>query len=231
MVVDPLSALAQGGARLSALAVAQRLMVLAKERGVTLLGTSLMEGADPTTEAAKIRVSTIADTWIHLTYVASGGERNRALTVVKARGIGHSNQVRELLLTDEGVTLTDVYTSRGQVLMGALRAEHEAEERLETERLHAEMERKRRELQSAEAETLAKIKALEYEAETRRGESERQLEVNRTSLTRELEARRIEVERLEHQERSRRRFAEERVSTLRTLRRVDADQAEGRAPD
>ncbi len=225
MVVDPLSALAFGGGRLPALAVAQRLITLAKGQGITLLATSLIEAAgEATVEAAKIRVSTIADTWVHLTYVVNGGERNRALTIIKARGIGHSNQVRELVLSDEGVTLSDVYTARGEVLMGALRAEREAEQQFEQERLRAEAGRKRRELQTAEAEMAARLSALEFETQTKRGEAERQLELQRSSLLRELETRRIELERLEEEEHLREQTAAQRLEALRSMRRADVDE-------
>lgn len=224
MVVDPLSALTHGGGRLPALAVAQRLILLAKARGITLLGTSLTEAAEPATEAAKLRISTVADTWIHLTYVASGGERNRALTVIKARGIGHSNQVRELVLSNDGVTLSDVYAAHGEVLMGALRAERETQERMEQERLRAETDRKRRELEAAEAEVSARLQSLEYESEIRREETQRQLERERTSLQRDLEERRVELERLEQEERFRKRIAGERRETVRAMRRADVDE-------
>ncbi|MEO8140051.1 MAG: hypothetical protein ABI742_10410, partial [Gemmatimonadota bacterium] len=67
----------------------------------------------------------IADTWIQLSNVARSGERNRALTVIKSRGTSHSNQVRELILSDSGVTLADVFVIGGDVLMGTMRWEHE----------------------------------------------------------------------------------------------------------
>ena len=63
-----------------------------------------------------------------------GGERNRALTIVKSRGTAHSNQVRELILIDEGVSLSDVYTAGGEVLMGTLRFEKEYAEQQEEQR-------------------------------------------------------------------------------------------------
>ena len=62
------------------------------------------------------------------------GERNRGLSIVKSRGTAHSNQVRELVLSDDGVTLADIYTAGGEVLMGTLRWEKERAERLATER-------------------------------------------------------------------------------------------------
>lgn len=71
-------------------------------------------------------------TWLHVSYVARDGERNRALTIIKSRGTGHSNQVRQLVLGGAGIDLVDVYTAEGELLMGSARAQKEAE----AERLH-----------------------------------------------------------------------------------------------
>ncbi len=128
IVIDPVSALIKGGGQLVADAVVQSILDFAKTRGITSLLTSLVAGDDPEHEMTDTHISTMADTWLHLCYVAHGGERNRALTIIKSRGTAHSNQVRELILTSEGLTLADVYTAGGAVLMGTARLEREAEE-------------------------------------------------------------------------------------------------------
>jgi circadian clock protein KaiC len=117
-----------------------------------------------------LEVSTIADTWIHLSYVVQAGERNRALTIVKSRGMKHSNQVRELVLSDAGVTLADVYSAGGEVLMGTLRWEREMAEKTATERAIVEAERKERVLKLAEAELNARVEALRREMEVKQFE-------------------------------------------------------------
>ncbi|MBK8025486.1 MAG: circadian clock protein KaiC [Chloroflexi bacterium] len=109
LVIDPLSAFVKTGEPFMAERMGLWLLRLAKSEGITVVCTSLLEGSDAEAEGTSIRVSTIADTWIHLSYVVRGGERNRALTIVKSRGTGHTNQVRELILSDDGITLTDVY--------------------------------------------------------------------------------------------------------------------------
>ncbi|MEJ2207773.1 MAG: circadian clock protein KaiC [Anaerolineae bacterium] len=172
LAIDPLSALIKSGGQLTALGVAQRLLLLAKERGITLVCTSLLHESGPTTESSALQVSTIADNWIHLSYVAQNGERNRALSIIKARGIHHSNQVRELILSDEGLHLTDVYAAGGEVLMGTLRWEREQALQAERDRLRVEMEHRRHELQLAEAEIQARIQAMERELEARRADLE-----------------------------------------------------------
>lgn len=228
LVVDPLSALVHAGGRMVALAVAQRLLAFVKSRGITLLATSLLASADPTAEGSLIRVSTIADTWLHLAYVVSAGERNRTLSVVKARGIGHSNQVRELVLGSGGVTLADVYTAGGAVIMGTLRAEREAAEYAGQERQRAEVDHHRRELQAAEAEANARLSALERELEAKRATLDREVEVQRAQLQRELEVRRVELERLEQEEQLRQHLAAQRRQTVRRLRRTDVTEPAAR---
>ena len=163
MVIDPITALIKAGGLTTALTVVQRLVRMTKAREITLLCTSLTESSDPLTEAGAIQISTILDTWIHLSYTIQAGERNRALTIIKSRGTKHSDQVRELVLSDTGVTLTDVYTERGEVLMGTLREERITEEAYDHERQRLAFERQQRELAS-EAEALSvRIDALQRE--------------------------------------------------------------------
>jgi circadian clock protein KaiC len=125
IAIDPLSALARVGGGLAARAVAERLIYLCRNQGVTVLFTSLLEGSDPHLETTTLHVSTISDSWIQISYALLDGERNRALTIIKSRGSKHSNQLRELIFSDSGVTLADPYTAGGKVLMGALRLEKE----------------------------------------------------------------------------------------------------------
>lgn len=172
MVIDPLSAVVKSGGPIAAFTVAIRLLNLAKQRGITLFSTSLVEGMEPMAEATPLHISTIADTWIHLSYVVQGGERNRALTIVKSRGTKHSAQVRELVLSSEGVSLTNVYTAGGAVLMGTLRREREQQDAFARRQAEQEMARKQREFELAEAESQARITAAQRELEVKRSELE-----------------------------------------------------------
>ena len=94
-----------------------------------------------------LHVSTIADSWIQISYALLDGERNRALSIIKSRGSKHSNQLRELIFSDKGMTLADPYTAGGEVLMGTLRMEKENGQRTETSRKRHEIDGKRRELE------------------------------------------------------------------------------------
>ena len=195
MVIDPLSAIAKAGGIEAARAVANRLIYLAKDQKITVMVTAINEGDAPETEATDLQISTIADTWIHLSYLIRSGERNRALTIIKSRGTWHSNQVRELVLGATGPMLADVYTAGGEVLMGTLRWEKEGEERAKTRLRRAEFEHRRGELQAAEADTHARIKALQQDLARQRAElatysSENQARIV-SSSDREQELRRI----------------------------------------
>jgi circadian clock protein KaiC len=170
MVIDPLSAIAKAGGLSVARAVASRLIYMIKDNRITVVMTSLIEGDNPESEATDLQISTIADTWIHLSYLVRSGERNRALTIVKSRGTRHSNQVRELALSETGLMLTDVYTAGGEVLMGTLRWEKEVEEKVKQNQRRADFEHRKRDLQFAEADTRARITALEIDLQRKRAE-------------------------------------------------------------
>ncbi|HEX6060129.1 MAG TPA: circadian clock protein KaiC [Gemmatimonadaceae bacterium] len=172
MVIDPISALAKTGGNVAAVHASLRMLDHARTRGITLICTSLVADGETDSELTATQISTIADTWIHLAYLVKGGERNRTLTIVKSRGTRHSNQVRELLIADDGVSLADVYTAGGEVLVGTARWEREAELREAERRRRVESERRHRELELVEAEVSARISALQRELETRRAELE-----------------------------------------------------------
>jgi circadian clock protein KaiC len=128
-----------------------------------------MDGLN-TDEATATGISTIADTWIHLSYVVQDGERNRALTIVKSRGTGHSNQVRELSLSDTGVDLADVFIAQGKVLMGVARWEWEQEQQAGRRRTQVAAEHKRLQLQLGQAEAAARLQVVKTEMEARSAE-------------------------------------------------------------
>jgi len=171
IVIDPLSALVVKGNELQAENVAKRLVDWCKSTGITLFCTSLLDESGKG-EGSPIRISTIADTWIHLSYLMRGGERNRCLSILKSRGTAHSNQMRELLLGKHGITLKDAYTAGGEVLLGTLRWEREQQEevaRLEAEQLE---EVRRLKLMSEEADLANRLHALEQQLGAKRSELE-----------------------------------------------------------
>jgi circadian clock protein KaiC len=176
LVIDPVSTLSKSGNELTAHSVAERLIDWSKANGTTLVCTSLLDEMSSQSEGGSpLQISTLADTWIHLNYLVQAGERNRGMSIIKSRGTAHSNQVRELILSDQGVTLADIYTAGGEVLMGTMRWEKESAERVANEI----------------AEVAGKLKRVSLDAE------EAVLEVRAKSLQTELVAKQVEKTLLE----------------------------------
>lgn len=164
VVIDPVSDWSNSRNDPNARNVADRLIDWAKADGTTLVCTSLLdEVSGPAGGGARLRVSTLADTWIHVSYVVQGGERNRGLSIIKSRGTAHSNQVRELLLSDDGVTIADTSSADGEVLMGTMRWEKERAERFAKESAEATRALKRVQLDAEEAELEVRLKSLQVE--------------------------------------------------------------------
>ena len=170
VIIDPVSALSKSGKKTTANSVAERLIDWAKVCGITLLCTSLLEDSAGQAEGSPLQISTLADTWIHLNYLVRGGERNRGLSIVKSRGTAHSNQVRELILSDSGVTLADAYTAGGEVLMGTLRWEKEQAVRTAVSEKAAEASLRRAALELEEAELEARLKTTLLELKAKRAQ-------------------------------------------------------------
>jgi circadian clock protein KaiC len=171
IVIDPVSTWSKSGSDLSAHSVAERLIDWSKAAGISLLCTSLLdEMASQAGGGSSLQISTLADTWIHLSYVVQAGERNRGLSIIKSRGTAHSNQVRELVLSDAGVTLADTYTAGGEVLMGTLRWEKEGAARAADEVTEVAAKLKRVRLDAEEAELGVRVKSLQVELEAKQVE-------------------------------------------------------------
>ncbi|HYD79585.1 MAG TPA: circadian clock protein KaiC [Paucimonas sp.] len=145
LVIDPLSAPFRTEGLVAGFSVAEQLMHFAWLRGITVVCTSLARGTEPLHEGSVAQISSIADTWIHLSYLVQTGEYNRELTVIKSRGTRHAKNVHELILSDDGVKVADVYTAGGEVLMGSMR--HDIESAVERKQdLMLELESRRKEL-------------------------------------------------------------------------------------
>ena len=153
VVIDPISNFDSIGAYSQVKSMMIRLIDTFKSRQTTAMFTSLTN-ADAAPESTDVGVSSLIDTWLLLRNLECNGERNRGLYVLKSRGMAHSNQIREFVLTNQGVKLLDVYVGTSGVLTGTARLAQEARERAEaTERKErlpqksAELKSKRRELE------------------------------------------------------------------------------------
>jgi circadian clock protein KaiC len=164
LIVDPISTLSKSGNELTAHSVAERLIDWSKAEGITLVCTSLLDEMSSQSEGGSpLQISTLADTWIHLNYLVQAGERNRGMSIIKSRGTAHSNQVRELILSDAGITVTDTYTAGGEVLMGTMRWEKESAERHAREVAAVDAKLRTVKLEAEEAELEARVKSLQVE--------------------------------------------------------------------
>jgi len=194
VIVDPVTNLLQIGDEREAGAMLVRLIDYLKMRGTTCLFTSLTAGGSAI-EATDVGVSSLMDTWILLRNLESGGERNRGLYVLKSRGMAHSNQVREFVLSHEGIQLIDVYTGPGGVLMGSERVNQESADAAEEERQKELLEERRQKMLRKHATLEAQIAALRAEIEQDRTtfESDRAVATKRRkrdeTLRRELSRR------------------------------------------
>lgn len=143
VVIDPFSGLRGDAVELHAMLL--RVVDLLKIRGITALLTNLVAGEEKVNQIGQ-SISSLMDTWLSLTNIELNGERNRGLYVLKSRGMSHSNQIREFLLTDDGIRLVDAYLGPAGVLTGSARLAQEAAE-TRAARLHAqELDRRRREI-------------------------------------------------------------------------------------
>jgi circadian clock protein KaiC len=164
LVIDPVSALSNSNTESAAHGVGQRLIDWSKADGITLVCTSLLNEISGHSDAdTSLHISTLADTWIHLSYVVQAGERNRGMSIIKSRGTAHSNQVRELILSNAGVTLADIFTAGGEVLMGTMRWEKESAERVADEVAEVAGKLKLVALDAQQAELEVRLKAVQTE--------------------------------------------------------------------
>ena len=162
VVIDPISNFSNAGTTIDAGSMLLRLIDFLKTSCITAMFVNLTGGGKDH-EATEVGVSSIIDTWIVLRDIELGGERNRGLYIIKSRGMKHSNQVREFLITSNGIHLEDVYVGPEGVLTGSLRAAQEEREREAVLRERQELERRQRELQSRRASLEAQIMALQHE--------------------------------------------------------------------
>jgi circadian clock protein KaiC len=172
VAVDPITNLASVSTFAEARALLIRLIDFLKTRQVTALFTSLIHG-DRDIETSDVGISSLMDVWLMLRDVEHNGERNRLLHVLKARGMAHSNQVREFRLSPQGIHLVDAYIGSAGVLTGTARLAQEARERdAEAARLE-EVNRRERELQRRHLALQVQVEALQVELETNALDRER----------------------------------------------------------
>ncbi len=175
VVIDPVTNLTATGAATDVQLMLVRLLDFLKGRQITALFTSLVSESD--IESSEVGVSSLMDTWLLLRSFEHYGERNRGLFIVKSRGMAHSNQVREFLLTDQGIQLTDVYVGPEGMVMGAARAAQKVREQTEALLRQQELARQQQQLERKRQEMEARVAMLQAEFAREEAELQRNFDI------------------------------------------------------
>jgi circadian clock protein KaiC len=180
VVLDPITDLMAIGNELTVHSMLTRLIDYQKFKSITAVLTSLTAGGDAAADS-EVSISSLIDTWIVVQQFEVAGERNRGLSIVKSRGMAHSNAIREFVLSDQGIRLVDVYRGSDRILTGSARLARERQDqddarlrRRETDRKRAALERRRRAVASQVEALHAELQA-EEEALGRLGERDEEM--------------------------------------------------------
>lgn len=187
VIVDPISNFGAVGQAYEIKSMLARLIDYLKSHQITAMFNSLTGGEDYA-EDREVGISSLMDTWISLRNFETNGERTRGLYVLKSRGIAHSNQVREFILTDHGVELVDVYIGPAGIVTGTARVLQEAIDTAAADAAKQQTGSKRRELDRKRDLLEAKILAMRAEFETEQEAASRLIaegEVRNASADRE----------------------------------------------
>jgi circadian clock protein KaiC len=188
IIVDPVSNLQLAGTLDDSSDMLARLVDFLRKKGTTAFLVSLTRGGQ-NNEATDEGLSSIVDTWLLLRDVEVNGERNRLIHVLKARGLAHSNQVREFIITSQGLRLIPPYLGPAGVLTGSARLSQEANEAAERLQAAEEMQRQKMTLAHRRRTIEGQIAAL------RAGFKAEQEEFSRTAAARRLQEDRVASER------------------------------------
>ncbi len=199
VIVDPITNLVNVGEQNDVKSMLLRLIDYLKAKQITSLFTNLTHMA--ALESTESEVSSIMDTWILLRDIELGGERNRAIYILKSRGMAHSNQIREFLITNKGIDIIDVYAGPAGVLTGSARLSQEIKDKEEAD-LHKE-----------------KIEKLQRDLERQRKLTEGQV----AALQAEFAAKEEEVKQFLNQEKRREKTITENRKEMGRMRKEDSD--------
>ena len=161
-IVDPISNLSAAGTVSEVKSILTRLIDYLKMKKISTFLTDLTHFTG-SLEHTSEEISSLIDTWLLLRDIELNGERNRGLYILKSRGMAHSNQIQEFLLTNQGIGLIDIYTGSGEVLTGSARAVQQAGEKASELVRGREVDRRLREQERKKNALEAKIAALRAE--------------------------------------------------------------------
>jgi circadian clock protein KaiC len=187
VVLDPIDAFIIGGNQTEVKTMLLRLVDFLKMRNITAFFASLTNLGN-NQELTDMSISSLIDTWLLLRDIEIGGERNRGLYILKSRGMAHSNQIREFILTDHGIELLDVYVGPEGVLTGSARLSQEAKNSEEQFLRQQEIERKQFGLELKRAATEAHIVVLQSEFKEEESETLKIIEMEKAKTERFAQA-------------------------------------------
>jgi len=182
VVVDPLTGLLHAGTAFETRSILLRLVDFLKEKQISAFLTTLSSGSDAQ-EQTEIDISSLVDAWLLLRDIESGGERNRGIYILKARGVAHSNQIREFILTNHGVELREVYLGEEGMLTGSARVMQEAKDASSAMAGRQEIERKQLLLKRKRMVLDAQIAALQLDLATEEQESQQLIAQEKLKVT------------------------------------------------
>jgi circadian clock protein KaiC len=194
VIMDPITSLMDAGTASEGKGMVTRLIDYLKGGQVTSLFTSLTQGSH-VLQQSEAAMSSLMDSWLLLQDLEGNGERNRVLYVLKARGMAHSNQIREFLISNRGIDLVDAYIGPSGVLTGSARAAQTAREKAEALATRQEAARRKRELERKRTALERQINGLRSEHEAG-AEELRQIDEQVGTQTRLLTTERTELGRL-----------------------------------
>ena len=194
VVLDPVSSFAAAGTEVDARAMLMRMIDLLRSQRTTALLTSLIS-AGHAPEQSEVGISSLIDTWVMLRNLEQAGERTRTLSIVKSRGMNHSNQARELLLTDQGIKLVDIFVGPGGgILTGSARTTQEATDRATIIALNQDIARKQAALQRKRNTVQTRIAEMQTELAAETDEVELAIAQQTSAATDLIAARKVQAQ-------------------------------------
>jgi circadian clock protein KaiC len=191
VILDPINTFVIDEKDIAVKMMLMRIVDYLKSNQITALFTSFTS-SDKVLENSDIAISSLIDTWILLRDIELSGERNRGMYVLKSRGMAHSNQIREFILTDHGVELREAYIGASGVLTGSARMAQEANEKAEVLIRKNDVERKKREIERKRKALEAQIATMQIDFELEESESVKMMETEQATIKR-LEQDKVEM--------------------------------------
>jgi len=183
VILDPINTFIIGEKDVEVKMMLMRIVDYLKSNQITALFTSLTAN-ESTLESTDVEISSLIDTWLLLRDIELSGERNRGMYVLKSRGMAHSNQIREFIITNHGVELREAYVGASGVLTGSARMAQEANEKAELLIRKNNIEQKKREIERKRKALEAQIATLNTDFEAKESEAIKMIETEQNAIKR-----------------------------------------------